>query len=299
MRPDYYPKMWFGTQERMQWIDAPLSGADIGKGSWGVDGEYINGGGYVRNARNSHNVYHFNWRRTSSRRSAQIMQNYRDGVYGDGLIYFVDPLTYDTNILPKSWAYPAITAGQSVNPFYRGLILPSVSTPSNSQGLPVRGIRFENVPSAIPNANKSVYLPAPPGYRIAIRIWATRSNSTPQFRATRVLANGNSASPSTVGIFDPSDTTLNSAVLTQDGDRGVHLHFPTHTGAGQNLQFFGARAWLFKTGSASTMPTPEWFGGQGHSGCKFVGNPTYIEHTSVDGGQIEYGAIFKEVGSWL
>lgn len=41
-----------------------------------------------------------------------------------------------------------------------------------------------------------------------------------------------------------------------------------------------------------------WVGGQGHSGCRFDGEPTYIEYTGVNGGQVGYAATFREVGSW-
>lgn len=60
------------------------------------------------------------------------------------------------------------------------------------------------------------------------------------------------------------------------------------------------------TSSAWTM-TPEfdrlkegtWIGGQGHSGCRFIGKPTYVNNTGVDGGQVSFAASFREVGLWV
>ena len=41
-----------------------------------------------------------------------------------------------------------------------------------------------------------------------------------------------------------------------------------------------------------------WQPGMGHSGCRFIGKPTYIANTGVNGGQVSYSASFREVGMW-
>lgn len=41
-----------------------------------------------------------------------------------------------------------------------------------------------------------------------------------------------------------------------------------------------------------------WYSGEGHSGCRFVGNPTVVNYNGVGGGQIGLSAIFTEVGAW-
>lgn len=48
----------------------------------------------------------------------------------------------------------------------------------------------------------------------------------------------------------------------------------------------------------SPFEGPKWLPGSGHSGCKFVGNPTWIANSGVNGGQIGYAATLKEVGDW-
>src|SRR5690625_875381 len=51
---------------------------------------------------------------------------------------------------------------------------------------------------------------------------------------------------------------------------------------------------------SGSSPTegPKWLPGSGNSGCKFVGNPTWIANSGVNGGQIGYAATLKEVGDW-
>ncbi|HLS01353.1 MAG TPA: hypothetical protein VK054_05130, partial [Beutenbergiaceae bacterium] len=41
---------------------------------------------------------------------------------------------------------------------------------------------------------------------------------------------------------------------------------------------------------------PLWLTGTGNSGCKIVGNPTWVANSGVNGGQIGYAATLKEVG---
>ena len=77
--------------------------------------------------------------------------------------------------------------------------------------------------------------------------------------------------------YDPNETATHAPFADEHGQTWAvpYNHYPT--------------------GSA---PLTEWVGGQGNSGCRFVGSPTYIENTGVNGGQISYAASFKEVGDW-
>lgn len=42
-----------------------------------------------------------------------------------------------------------------------------------------------------------------------------------------------------------------------------------------------------------------WIGGQGHSGCRFSGTPTYISNSPYGGGRVGFAATFVEVGDTL
>ena len=42
-----YARMWFGTEDKMQWIDCPLQGADVSPLGWSAEGTLLNGGGYA------------------------------------------------------------------------------------------------------------------------------------------------------------------------------------------------------------------------------------------------------------
>lgn len=102
-------RLWFGTHSSgMRWLPTPLSGAEMSPEGWSNGGTLLNGGGYQQNSFGSHKTYTFEWPESSSREAASLMKAYADGTYGRGLIYFVDPLLYDQNILPAQWADPSM-----------------------------------------------------------------------------------------------------------------------------------------------------------------------------------------------
>ena len=47
------------------------------------------------------------------------------------------------------------------------------------------------------------------------------------------------------------------------------------------------------------VKTTKWIGGQGHSGCRFSGMPSYVNNGPIAGGRIGFAASFKEVGTWI
>ena len=191
-----YARMWFGTEGKMQWIDCPLQGADVSPMGWSAEGTLLNGGGYAKHSWASHRNYVFEWRQSSARRMAQIMHNYRDGVYGRGLIHFVDPLTMDFNILPKQWAYPALMAGEANNPFLRGTALSTVATPTNTFNLPIQGAVVPLGSLSGFRATDSVFIPRPENKVLQLwGLYTTSGNATAGVYAIPVNDNGTNGTP--------------------------------------------------------------------------------------------------------
>lgn len=104
-------QMYFGNRNRMTWVKCPDSGMGLTRARWSAEGVYLNGGGYVRESTASHIVYEMGWN-FLNRAQLYAITDYRDGVYGPGNIYFLDPFQMDRNVLPQNWAQPAIEDGQ-------------------------------------------------------------------------------------------------------------------------------------------------------------------------------------------
>lgn len=163
-------KMWFGTEQYMQWIETPQSGADSTPEEWAASGTLLNGGGYVNHSWGSHKTYNFSWSNTATREAAQTMKSYRDGSYGRGLLYFVSPLIYDTNVLPARWASPSMaTQDEGFGHIYSltPKALPVTGFEKNrypvetaSYTVPARGAQYDE--------RSALFIPIPPGMTLWI-----------------------------------------------------------------------------------------------------------------------------------
>lgn len=253
---DSYAKMWFGTEDKMQWIDCPLQGADVSPLGWSAEGTFLNGGGYAKHSWASHRNYVFEWRQSSARRMAQIMHNYRDGVYGRGLIHFVDPLTYDFNILPKQWAYPALMAGEANNPFLRGTALGTVATPTNTFNLPIQGAVVPLGSLTGFRATDSVFVPRPEGKVLQLwGLYTITGNATAGVYAIPVLDNGTNGTPVRL-----TPTALNGGTPAEYNlttGKGVRLCVMKTSAASGTVNLFGLVARL---GNADGFRAYSWAG---------------------------------------
>lgn len=321
-QPDRYPKMWFGTDGHMEWVDTPLQGADVSPRGWGVDGTTLTGGGYVIQSRNSHKTYNFEWKGTSARAMAQKMQDYRDGVFDSdgwdsrGLVYFTDPLTYTTNMLSKIWASPEIgiptsSEGDSFHPFGTVSRVPTPDHLVQDWGYPRWGVEViqPNVVDGFPSPRRATYLlhVPPPGPGKYNSIYISGAATSPEdftsnwgLSVVAYFADGNWMQLPVQTATLPSGLFVAAVNSTSTTNPVTKI---TLTVKGSGVQIFGLRAILGVFNGRQLFDDVadiySWFGGQGHSGCRFVGNPTYINNTSVNGGQIGYAATLKEVGSWI
>lgn len=290
-------KFYFGTREWMQWFPTPLSGAESTPEDWNSSGSLLNGGGFSFHSWQSHKVYQYSWRNTSAREVAQMMKSYRDGSFGRGLIYFIDPLIYDTNVLPASLAAPAATEGTSA-----GLIENAIDTvvPVGDPGvneLPVLGLRVFHPHDVAVFKPRRVFIPIPSGFKLHLGGFYEDGGIRPTY--TIVGLNGNEdTTVRTVPSLDPNG----SEVVTRTGitGRGIYLSFSKDSGRDKYMVLRALIGRLVPTVNHSTsIFAGPWIGGQGHSGCRFDGPPTYIEYNGIDGGQVGFSATFKEVGLWL
>ena len=294
--------MWFGTKEYAGWIPTPLSGAGVSPDAWTDSGTFINGGGYGLHSYNSHKTYDFSWRKTSTREMAQLIKSYFEGTYGRGKIYFHDPLTYDTNVLPARWADPSITVGFEGPSLVEGIEPRAVNTENfRKNRLPVKSA-FYDLQGTSPvdaifgdesaTASRSVYIPIPEGMTLHIGAFFEADQGAGIF-VSEALENGE---PSQVlsnltALENDSNTLFNT---TYSAVPGVYLWIG-HDGSGQypEITITAMHARLTKTGS-SVKGVNYWLGGQGHNGVRFAEPPSYINHSGVDGGQVETGAVFIE-----
>ncbi|QDH48058.1 hypothetical protein LUPINE_50 [Microbacterium phage Lupine] len=283
-------RMWFGTEERMGWIENPQTGADVSSFGQSSNATLLPGGGVVRNSWDSHKVFQFSWGTGASPQMVSLLQAYRNGSYGRGFLYFHDPMHYETNLLPKRWADPSMAVNQEAEPLIPDVFPTGVPVVASTNNYPVRaasyivpplfnlemagGEHFIPIPDGMSlvigasySGNAQIYVRTPAGRRDLPQLPASGSVATTVINATwaRIGIRNSSSSPQQIIILGM--TARLSSALPNGADPGL-------IGLGP------------------------WFSGEGHSGCRFQGNPTVINYNGVGGGQIGLSAVFQEVGAW-
>lgn len=342
-------KLWFGTiAGGMDWLPTPRRGAEMSPAGWENGGTLLNGGGYQQNSFGSHKTYTFEWPDSSSREVAGLMKGYADGTYGRGLIYFIDPLIYDQNILPAQWADPSMVLGYEGVSHVYGEVPTGLPTPNKRPNkLPYRSLRYDlsYTDVGFRGEDDAIFIPIPTGYTLLLGavytstgsggIYASWQNNDGVIQPAQKLTTVDPLTPDNLlpdrvdsgeGVWlwvgrtasAPASVTI-SAMIARLVKSADLLPPSTSTGSGYGLdpygqtpyggvevtgnlygegfygQFVYGGAYPYRVQKAIRGP---WQPGMGHSGCRFIGKPTYVANTGVNGGQIGFAASFREVASW-
>lgn len=327
MAYDTRQQMWISVDGGWSgWFRTPNRGADMSPQGWATDGTLLNGGGYAHGSWGSHKRYTFEWPPSSLRNEAQFMKSLADGSYGRGLIHFVTPDIVRQNILPARVADPSMAVGNEGSSLIYGMV---------PQGVPTGSWRVNNLPltSAYYNLNGSVpagyrgdedatFIPIPEGYTLGViafyqatgsaGIYATRvEDGWTNGASERIPERANGAEAPVVHVIHrngaegvrlwlgrddmtPSTATVSAlyACLIPD----TQLYAPVF-GAGYGDLPYGVGPY----GGPSSFPTliDGWTGGMGHSGCRFLGKPSYEVNGQFEGEyRVGFAASFIEVGSY-
>lgn len=325
----YTPKkFWFGTAPfvspvpgipsdpgKMQWVDAPIQGADLSTADWGNSNTFLSGGAHVSQSRGSHKTYSFEWRESSSPKTVSMLQGYRNGSFGRGLIHFITPDAYRTNALPERWAHPALSLGlegghlpvfKKTGNLYQLAQNPAVSgivTPQNEWDLPLTSLQYDLSAASLQPDTATVrdsgllYVPVPPNHYAIVNSWGSDGGFLIQF------TNG----AQTYTPFSPDSyegTGLLSGYLPIPS-AGFYLGLATES---DTLSVSALSVQIIPLDEIVKDPTPEgieriltengvWQSGMGNSGTRFApGGVTMGYNSPVAGGRMSVAASFTEVG---
>lgn len=299
-------KFWFGTENRAEFFPTPNRGADVSPTGWEAGGTLLNGGGYQLNSFGSHKNFIFEWPGSSAREVAQKMKSYADGTYGRGLIYFIDPLTWTTNMLPAQWADPSMALGYEGASLVYGVDPVSVPTSGwESNDLPVNSAYYNlgSIATGWRGKEEAVFIPIPSGHTLALGSFHSQTG-TGRVYYREQATNG---ALGTIAELTPLANNASQVVNTSVSGAnlaGVWLYVGKSAAGAGSVTLSGMSGRIIES---AKIPSPQydllqegpWIGGQGHSGCRFIGKPTYVNNTGVDGGQVSFAASFREVGLWV
>lgn len=295
-------KLWFGTIGNMGWFPTPNRGADVSPAGWSAGGQLLNGGAYQFGSFNSARTYQFEWPMSSERRHSQKMKAFADGTYGRGLIYFIDPLIYDQNVLPAMWADPSMGVGFEANALVPGVTptaLPS-EAPASMEGpsqAAFYSFGFGTAPqiSNLDDSN-SVFIPIPEGFQVILASHYSYTG-TARIRYSLVAPSGAVSGNYSLPPSTPS-YPFPRAIQSAPNVAGIRLWVGKSSTSSASITLSSMMARITPAGSTQDGD-PIWYPGQGHSGCRFSMYPTITNQTGVGGGQVSFAATFQEVGSWV
>ncbi len=292
----YNPRqMWFGTLDRMQWIRTPLSGAEVSGEGFHASGTLLNGGGYGRHSWNTHRVYTYEWPASSPGQDIQTIHSYRSGVYGRGLLYWIEPNVMDKNVLPLRWSSPAVACGDETTHVYG--VYPDETSVSGGEanGLPVSAAYYDlsSVSAGYRSDLETVFLPIPPGYTAYVGAVYSATGSAKVY-VTPVDSNGNNGTAQALTEVGVADADLHPDTFT--GGKGIRLWVGKGGSGTATLTWVATSIRMVPTSKTLDVNGP-WIAGMGHAGCRFDGPVSQTNNNGVNGGQFGIAATFREVGN--
>lgn len=99
-------EFWFGNLIKAGYHPAPSSGMDADSVGFSDRLDFQNGGAYVAQTLGTHREFNLSWG-VQEKSAMNFLTEYRNGNYGDGLLYMVDP--FAQNAMPPHWATPGLT----------------------------------------------------------------------------------------------------------------------------------------------------------------------------------------------
>ena len=265
-------KMWFGNDNKMQWVNCPAVNIQRNRVRWSEEGNFMNGGAFLAQSPYSHLEYSINWNLMDPSEVSKIM-SYFDGTQGQGLIRMLDPFAMKSNILPLHWSVPVLCVGDGAPTLgvAGAAVTASGTATSTIPNVPYTGALFTVNPIAT-GVSHTVHVP--PGYNLYFGYSANLAC---------VQINGTSVNPSTSVMY--------TNVFTNPGNCVIKVGTFTGGPAARSIRRMSAVV-------AKEMPThTDFIQGEGHTGLRFSGTPGRTGYSSVLNLE-SLTANFKEVGAW-
>lgn len=311
-------KMWFGTRQRFQAVPTPATGAVKSNTNYNESGTLENGGGWAVNSRASHANWAFDFpvQEAHGKRNLDVFREYQTGSWDwfgsstsgfdrRNLLYFADPMNYDSNLFPPNWASPWLPYNGDWH--WIGNFNTAFSTAANNYGMPPITPEFtvNNTPYTVPGSTRQYALiPIPPSHQLW---WGWSGSRTGAAVMTARAVN------SVTGATADFDKTPNSPTGAQrigsvpisgtDYDYAM-IYFNRTTAVASTARPVSMTAQLHQLGV-----TPNLNGnhqqGMGTTGAVFDGGANPEEYVMIDPTRnkpVHYKGLsfgMREIGGWL
>jgi hypothetical protein len=306
----YDGKVWFGNQRYGTWIKAPL--ADMNAGATGFSSEqtFNNGGSFVKSSFGSAKSYDLSWNGTLD--ELQPVKNFKDGIYGGGLLYWEDP--FATNILPPHWAAPMLTVRDWPSLISSDNKPTPVTHSVTARNLPYQSALYTVTNTAETSRSLTLLIPEEHFLRLGFVYTAT---GTASIKAVPILSDNTEGTPVTLTQIAYNASTLYDSAASFSNVTGatprvkaVRIYISKSNATPSTITIRGGIATYHVSSTvaghgheAYTMGfayAANWTAGQGSTGCVMTNVPT-VQYKNIVGNNklVNVSTTLKEVEAWL
>lgn len=271
-------QMWFGTKGFETWVNVPAIDPDYSGSGFSRSAEHVNGGITLQKSVASHKRYEIRWNK-AKRSDIETIQAFSQGIWGDDLIYFVEPMAMDRNVANQMWGTPSVAGFDGV-PIFQDqdptLIENSVDPYSR---YPRYSALYRNT-----GVSEKLYVPIPPGFCAWVGVHGSSTGgagiqATPLIGLTEQTVVELDWLPmsGTTLVNTPFDSASYTGLELSAIETGLLRNLATNPGFEVNT---AGAAWNITGGGGATLARVAG----GHSGS-FAARLTYTANaTSVAGG---------------
>jgi hypothetical protein len=279
---------------------------------------FSNGGSFVKSSFGSARSFNMSW--NGNLDSLQVVKNFKDGLYGGGLLYWEDP--FATNILPPHWAAPMLTVRDWPSLISSDNKPTPVTETTSGRNLPYQSAKYEVYNTTETSRSLTLLIPEKHFLRLGFVYTAT---GTASIKAIPIHSDNTEGTPVTLAQMPYNGTTLYDPTVIFDNDsegpngstypftsdvKAVRIYISKSDNTASTITIRGGIATYHigdqVAGHNHPAFTPayydkaNWSPGQGFTGCVMT-EPPSIQYNGIIAGQklVQVGANLKEVEAWL
>lgn len=298
--------VYFGNANHQAWIKSPAADMDASSISYSESTEFLNGGASVRTSKGAHRQFDFSWIGSMNgddpTTNLGIIKDFKDGLYGDGPFFWVDPYAIDQNLFAPGWAAPFLSidfdwAGPAPDITSSPVQFSTVTTSSisadvgtNTQNYPYKTAKYI-IPGAGATSFKQSFI-IPDGYTL----WLGFHGFHNAYTGAYALPYDASGVAGTEVQLTPMNVNTSARVNTSFAStsaKRVEFYFKKLAGSQGEMHITALIAQLLPTGQSPA--TGGFISGKGTQSLEFSDFGMTYYHAPINGGQIGMTATMIEV----
>lgn len=282
---------------------APESGMDASSVGETDAMTFTNGGAFQSNSAGTHREFNMGWG-VQEKSVMNFLNEFRNGVYGTGLLYMVDP--FATNHMPPHWANPGLTCfgwpsliGPGVKPVRTDTVAPNptIPFPAIPQGMPASGAKYPvmGTVGAVPERKLTLLIPADRDLHLGFAGMVTGGAALRMRTITRAGAYG---PVSDLTMLNPAGTTRLNTKVSGAAYRAVQVYMTPTVPGGGNINLVSSKA-IYALPTESPVLTGVHTEGEGHTGLVMEEVTTTYIQAARNRKLVSTAAKFTEIEAWL